>query len=597
MQERNNCSRTISVSVRNLVERVLRCGDLSLIFQGSSRAASLAGIRAHQKIQRSRPSCYESEVPVSYIYEAETVSLFLQGRIDGLYKQKGRIVVEEIKTTHRALDLFINDQNKLHWGQLKAYAAIYAAENNLDSVLAQLTYYQMTTGEIKSFIEEFQYVEVMLFLEDLIKTYLEWLAKIDDWHRIRDDLISTSPFPFSTYRKGQSQMMEDIGETIARQDQIIIQAPTGIGKTVATLFPAVKALAEGHTQKIFYLTARTTGRAIAEKTLEELRKKGLRIKAVALMAREKICFNPERSCNPDECEYARGFFDRINNALETFFACDIFSMEKTRAAARKHKVCPYVFSLELALWADCIICDVNYAFDPRVYLKQFFGESSSDYTFLVDEAHNLVDRSREMFSAALDKSSFLRLRRKFKNKHSAIFKSAGKINTEFLKYRKKCDFENDFFFEKSRPEELLSPLIGFINTMERWLATNPGLSLSDPILDLYYDILHFLRMADLFDSHYTTYYQMRGNDFIIKLFCVDPSQQMREALKRASSAVLFSATLTPLSYFLQVLGCHESAEQRAFPSPFPPDNLCVLYSPAISTYYHHRDKTKAALAR
>ncbi|MFC2164119.1 ATP-dependent DNA helicase, partial [Acidobacteriota bacterium] len=596
-RSRDNQKKIISISVRDLVRFVLRSGDLSIMFRGSARTTSLAGIRAHQKIQKSRPPDYDEEVSVSYLYQTESHDLFLQGRMDGVYGQDGKVVIEEIKTTNRELDLFCDDQNDLHWGQVKTYAALFAAEHDLASVITRLTYYQIEKGEAKSFFKEFQTEELMAFMETLIKRYLTWIEKIEDWHTTRNSLIKTSDFPFPSYRKGQEEMEQDVYESIINFSQLILQAPTGIGKTVATLYPAIKALSEEHTQKIFFLTARTTGRVIAEKTLSELRNKGLRAKAVTITAREKICFNPDKSCTPDECDFARGFYDRINDAVEQFFSYDSFNMETIKEVAMQHQICPFEYSLELALWADCIICDMNYAFDPRVYLKRFFLDNPAQYTFLIDEAHNLVDRSREMFSASLKKSSFLKLRRQLKSKQSQVYKVAGKINAQFLAYKRNCEQEEQFNHEDRGPEDLLSLLIPFTHSLERWLLANPRSPSSKSTQDLYFEIIHFLRIADQFDTNYTTYYLQEGQEFTVKLFCIDPSEQLKEAMKRSTSAVLFSATMTPLSYFSQILGCDESADQKTFPSPFPPENLCVLSTNSISTYYRHRARTKQSLTR
>lgn len=596
-QSINRQKRVISISVRDLVGFVLRSGDLSIIFRGSARTTSLAGICAHQKIQKSRPPDYDREVPVSYIYQTETIDLLLQGRMDGLYEQDGKTVIEEIKTVTRELDLFSDDQNVLHWGQLKSYAALFAVEHNLASIITRLTYYQIEKGEARSFFKEFQADELAIFIDSIVERYLTWVEKIEEWRTTRNGLIKRADFPFPSYRTGQEEMAQDVYMAITNFSQLILQAPTGIGKTVATLYPAIKALSEEHTQKIFYLTARTTGRVIAEKTLSELRGKGLRVKAVTITAREKICFNPDKACTPEECDFARGFYDRINSALEEIFCCDSFTMKTIKELAARHKICPFEYSLELALWADCIICDMNYAFDPRAYLKQFFLNNPSAYTFLIDEAHNLVDRSREMFSASLNRLSFLKLRRQIKNRQSELYKGAGKINAQFLAYKRNCEQEMDFIHEDTEPSDLLSLLIPFTHTLERWLLANPGSPSAKSTQDLYFEIIHFLRIADQFDPNYTTYYLPKGKEFTVKLFCIDPSEQLKEAMKRSTSVVLFSATMTPLSYFSRILGCEESADKKTFPSPFPPENLCVFTTNSISTYYRHRDRTKGALTR
>jgi DNA excision repair protein ERCC-2 len=586
----------IRVSVRAFVEHLLRQGDLSSVFDLTSRTTGYNGLRAHQKIQKSRPQSYTSEIPVFYRLDNGTITLDIQGRMDGVYRENGSVVIEEIKTTRRDLDNFIAEQNPLHWAQVKTYAAIYSIENSLDRILAQLTYCQLETGEIKTFYKNLSDEELHLFFLDLTQQYFQWMEKIEDWKHYRDRVILDSDFPYASFRAGQSQMIEDVAHTIQDQEQMIIQAPTGIGKTIATLFPAVKALAQGHIERIFYLTARTTGGVIAEKTLTDLNKKGFQVKFVTITAKEKVCFNPDKNCSGEECLYARGYYDRLIEARECLFFHDEFTRVTILDIARTYEICPFELSLDLSLWVDCVICDVNYAFDPRVYLKRFFLENSTDCTFLIDEAHNLVDRSREMFSAQLNKAIFMDLRRKLDNKKSEIHSVTGDIN-QFLLEKKKDMGDEVCSWEKDRPEELLPLLKRFLLIVERKVTANPQSPLNRLLLDHYFSVNWFCRVADMYDSDYVTCIEQKKKNLHIKLFCVDPSEKLTAALERANSAVLFSATITPVSYFTRMLGCKEKARKRIFPSPFPPENRCLLVANSVSTLYRHRTNTKNELAK
>lgn len=586
----------IKVSVRSFVEHLLQQGDLSSVFDLSSRTSSYNGLRAHQKIQKSRPDSYHSEVPVFYRIDNESLTLDIQGRIDGVYRQNGSVVIEEIKTTRRDLDNFIAEQNSLHWAQVKTYAAIYSLENNIDNIQAQLTYYQLETGEIKTFFQEISNEKLCLFFHDLASQYLDWMERIESWQSARNEVILNANFPFSSFRLGQLQMVEDVSLTIQNQEQMIIQAPTGTGKTIAALFPAVKALAQGHVDKIFYLTARTTGRVIAEKTLMELNTKGLQIKFVTLTAKEKICFNPDKTCTSEECPYAKGYYDRLAEARESLFLQDEFTRETILEIAEFYEICPFEFSLDLSLWVDCVICDVNYAFDPRVYLRRFFLENSINCTFLIDEAHNLVDRSREMFSARITKGSFLELRRKLDNKKSEIYTLIGEINNTLFE-RKQALGDEVYAWDKDCPEDLLSLLKRLVLSLERKVTANPQSPLNQILLDHYFEVNWFCKVADMYDDNYVTCLEQKGRDLTVKLFCVDPSTHLSAALDRTNSAVLFSATITPMSYFAQILGCREDVQKRILPSPFPPENLCLLASKSVSTLYRHRSHTKNDLAK
>lgn len=586
----------IRISVRALVEHLLRRGDLSMNFDISSRTSLFASTHAHQKIQKSRPQPYATEVPVFYRVENERIALDIQGRIDGLYELADSVVIEEIKTTRKDFDEFINQNNDLHWAQVKVYAAIYAIDNNLDRVLIQLTYGHIETGEVRTYSQEYKTDELRMFFIQLLERYFQWADKIEDWHQERDRSIFASDFPFASFRNGQLQMVNDVAAIIEQEEQIIIQAPTGTGKTVAVLYPAIKAIAEGHIQKIFYLTSRTTGRLIAEKTLGKLKNSGLRIKFVALTAKEKICFNPDKNCTPDECSFAKGYYDRVIKARKSLFVEDAFTADKITEIARANQICPFEFSLDMALWVGCIICDLNYVFDPRVYLRRFFLDNPIDCSILVDEAHNLVDRSREMFSAKIEKIDFLKIRRLLKNKKSELYRAAGDVNRKMVEMKKTLDEENSAWQEE-RPEELLPLLRRFIMSLERWLSSHPGSPQTKEMLDHYFAASWFLKVSEVYDNNYATCLEKTYRSFSTKLYCIDPSDQLRETFERANSSVLFSATITPMSYFVQILGLKDSVEKRVLPSPFPQKNLCILISDSVSTLYRHRSQTKEALVQ
>ena len=576
--------------MRELVEHVFRSGDLTFEFSGSSRPVD--GIRAHQRIQKSRPAHYQPEVSISHQVETERFRLIISGRIDGVYTEPNRTLIEEIKTTTQNPDYFEKNEHPVHWGQIKTYAYIHGSTHGLDEISTQLIYYQIDTAEVRKVKRTFGISELEIFFNDLVTRYLEWAATIVNWTGRRDDSIKDLDFPFATYRPGQRQMAIEAYRTIHSRGQLLVQAATGIGKTIAVLFPAVKALAEELSRKVFYLTARTTGQMAAEKALNELRAKGLRLKSVTLTAKDKICFCPDSACHPDECEYARGHFDRINDAVQTIFAReDALTRETIIQIASEFQVCPFEFSLELSLWADCIICDYNYVFDPRVFLRRFFQEESGDYIFLIDEAHNLVDRSREMFSAQIFKQPVLDLRRQLKGDLPHVFKSLGRINAWLVKARKKCAESRNPLAEKSLPEELIPLLRGFLFITERWLSQNVKTPFREDLLDLYFSVSGFVRVADQYDECYTSCYETIGNDLKLKLFCINPAVHLEKAMNRCQAAIYFSATMTPMDYFKQILGCDQSAHHLILHSPFPGENLGLFISDQISTYYRHRDQT------
>ncbi|NNL75688.1 MAG: ATP-dependent DNA helicase [Desulfobacterales bacterium] len=587
--------KVLKIAVRELVAHVLRSGDLSFEFLSSARPVE--AIRAHQIIQQSRPGNYTSEVPVSHQIEAEQSILTVGGRIDGLYLDSEQVLIEEIKTTTRNLDYYSRHEDPIHWGQVKTYAYIYAKDQNLTEINTQLTYYQMETGETREFRQHFTAAELESFFYDLVEHYLQWAETIINWELLRDASIHKLQFPYNKYRPGQREMAVGIYRTIKDGSQILVQAATGIGKTMAAIFPAIKAVAEGLGTKVFYLTARTTGRIAAEKALDTLRKKQLRLKSLTITAKDKVCFNPENACSPEECEFARGYFDRINEALKEMFCHDALTRHAVEHIARAHQVCPFEFSLELALWADCIICDYNYAFDPRVYLRRFFQEENGDYTFLIDEAHNMVDRSREMFSAEIFKQPLLDVRRSIRKKLPQVYKSLGKINSWMVKVRQKCDEYDATFHEKDPPSELFPMLRGFLKITESWLSQNIKTAFREELLELFFTISGFMRVAEHYDESYVSCFEKLKKDVKIKLFCIDPSIQLENALNRCRAAVFFSATMTPMTYFKKILGISEQATRLILPSPFPCENLTLFVSDSVSTLYRHREETKQEVSK
>jgi DNA excision repair protein ERCC-2 len=583
--------RELKIAVRELVQYALRSGDLVFEFLGSTRPAD--AIRAHQKIQKSRPQSYQAEVAVSHQLETDRFILTISGRIDGIFAEPDRTIIEEIKTTTRALEYFEQNEAPLHWGQVKTYAYMYAVQHQLDEIDAQLAYYQIDSGQMQEIKRTFTLLELEQFVGQLVNRYLDWAETVVNWSLLRNASIQALEFPFKAYRPGQRDMAVKVYRTIKNEGQLLIQAATGIGKTMAAVFPAVKAIGEEICSKIFYLTARTTGRTVAEKSLEELRAKGLKIKSLTLTAKDKICFNPDSACHPDECEFAKGHYDRIDDALKNIFLQDAFTRDLIIDIAENYRVCPFEFSLELSLWVDVIICDYNYAFDPRVFLRRFFQEENGDYAFLIDEAHNLVDRSREMFSAEIFKQPVLDVRRALESELPLIYRCLGKINAWLVKARKLCEESGPSRADKTPPEELFPLLRRFLYLTERWLTKNIKTAYREELLELYFAISGFLRVADQYNDSYATCYEKIKTDLKLKLFCIDPSQHLKQALNRCRSVVFFSATMTPIAYFKAILGCDDDADQLILPSPFPTQNLEIFISDRVSTLYRHRNRTKS----
>ena len=532
--------RLLKTSVRELIGFVLRSGDLAA--SGFSRPDRMVeSTSGHQKVLNTRPDDYQPEVPVSSLVEANEIALEISGRIDGLLAEEdGTLLVDEIKTTEADPEEDPPD-NPAHWVQAKVYAFIAAEQSNLEFIDVQVTYLQPDT----------------------------WKCHED--HR-----------------------------TIEGEGRAYAQAPTGIGKTISTLFPAVKAMGLGHTEKIFYLTAKTIGRTVAEKAVDDMRANGARLKRLTLTARDKICFKPNggTTCDPEQCEFAIGYYDRINHALEDIFQQDALTHPVIEEHAQKHKVCPFEFSLDLSLCSDIITCDYNYVFDPRAYLKRHFLDSKGQYAFLIDEAHNLVDRAREMFSAELYKSEIDGLKRLVGKSQPGLNKKIDALNKYFTKLGKKVEKEGygESWIIPELSTDLMALVHNFLRETEKVLPQGGALLYWDELIEFYFQALGFERISELFDEHYTTYAEKQGKEVHFKLYCLDPSKNIRSALERGSAAIFFSATLSPLPYFRDLLDGEEGYGLLRLASPFPPEHLRLLLANHIETTYKKRGETYGDVA-
>lgn len=579
------------ISIRNLVELIMRAGDIDSRLVSPNRM--LEGTRIHQKLQKESGENYNKEVFLCFDYEIEGFVIKLEGRADGIITEPAGVVIDEIKSTTRPLEYIDDEFSVLHWAQVKCYAFIYATQNELEDILVQLTYFHIDTEEIKYIRKQFKLIELQDFMSDLLNKYLVWASMQDIWDTQRNLSIKSLQFPFDTYRRGQRELAVAVYKTIIQEKKLFVQAPTGIGKTISTLFPAVKAVGEQNISKIFYLTAKTITRQVAEEAFTKMRGNGLRFRTITLTAKDKICFNKEGSCNPDFCEYAKGHFNRVNAALlDILNNTEFLSRENIEEYAIKHKVCPFEFALDISLWADCIICDYNYAFDPRVYLKRFFVNNTGDYAFLVDEAHNLVDRAREMFSAQISKSSFLEAKKLIKDKQPKIAKLLNKINSYMVALRKQCS-EDGFLVKKDELKDLYKMLQSFIRESEEWILKNQNGNIEgfDQILEVYFNSISFIKISEFYDERYVTFIETKASEVRVKLFCIDPSYLLADAVKRGKTAVFFSATLTPLSYFMDILGGDKEDYNINLSSPFENKNLCLLVEDNISTKYRNRENS------
>ncbi|MDQ0201370.1 ATP-dependent DNA helicase [Neobacillus ginsengisoli] len=581
-------SNNVQISVRTLVEHVFRSGSIDNRFR--SQTTLLDGTRAHQKIQKTYQDGDLKEVYVSIEIPFEGLTFIIDGRCDGLLFQDGEVTVDEIKSSSLPLDRIEGDGYPVHWAQAKMYAYIYAKDHDLPNISVQLTYVHVETEEKRYFRKTYTIFELEKYIYDVIKGYAPY-AKLQLGHRNkRNESSKELTFPFDSYREGQRKLAVVVYKSISDAKNLFVKAPTGIGKTISTLFPTVKAMGEGFLNRVFYLTAKTITRTTAEEAFGRMKSCGLCMKSVTITAKDKVCFKDEAKCQRDYCEYANGYYDRINGAILDIFKNENgMTREVIETYARKYTICPFEFSIDLAYVADAVICDYNYIFDPRVSLKRLLDEQKKSTALLVDEAHNLVDRGREMFSATLNKEIFLQLKKDFKGVNKAIYEAAGKINSSFIKLKKE-NAENSEMVLHQLDDGFIGQLTQFVyDTEQVLLLGDTGTAVN--LLEAYFMVQKFLKIVELLDEQFIIYSEKSRNDQIVKLFCINPSELLKQMGKGYRAKVFFSATLSPLPYYQDVLGGIEGDYVLSIPSPFKEEQVDVFIKP-LSTRYHDRDRTK-----
>lgn len=579
----------VRISVRSLVEFILRSGDIDNRKATSAGDAMQEGGRIHRMIQRRMGPEYRAEVALRHVFDAGEYEIIVEGRADGIITDETGVTIDEIKGTYHDLKK-MKGPVPVHLAQAKCYAYIYAKQNTLTDIRVRMTYCHMETEEIRYFYEDYTYIELELWFADVMGQYRKWADYSFRWQQLRQASIKQLEFPFS-YREGQKELAGDVYRTIYHKRKLFIEAPTGVGKTISTVFPAVKAMGEGLCERIFYLTAKTITRTVADDTISLLRERGLLFKSVILTAKDKICFLEETACNPVSCPYAKGHYDRVNEAMYDLLThVDNYTREAIETYAGKYQVCPFELCLDMSLFADAVICDYNYLFDPHVYLRRFFSEGiQGEYVFLVDEAHNLVERGREMYSAVLCKEDFLELKKAVKLHDERIAKNLDKCNKELLAIKREC--------EGCRVEKTIEGLVRALTRLgaaiEDHLEDREDSPVREEILSFYFEVSHFLEMYELADENYVTYSELREDgSFIVKLFCVNPAGNLKNCMMRGRSTILFSATLLPIQYYKTLLGADEGDYEVYAKSVFRPDKLGLYIGSDVTSRYARRGDTE-----
>lgn len=615
----------VQVSVRQLVEFVMRSGNIDNRRTSSVDNAMQEGSRLHRMIQKRMGSNYSPEVLLRYAYETPRYFIEIEGRADGIIEDRweedvsnllvdntislnqhltnedyDQITIDEIKCVAKGLE-HIKEPVPVHLAQAKVYAFVYSKQKELPMIRVRMSYCHMETEEMKYFNYEYTYSELSVWFEELMAQYIKWADFQYDWHFTRQDSIASLEFPFE-YREGQRQLAVYVYQSIQQSKKLYLEAPTGVGKTISTLFPTIKSMGVGLTEKIFYLTAKTITRTVAEDTFDIMRAHALRLKTVTITAKDKICILDKAECNPVACERANGHLDRVNDAIyDALVNFDRIDRSVIESIASKYNVCPFELSLDISLFVDAIICDYNYVFDPHASLKRYFSDGmKGNYTFLIDEAHNLVERGRDMFSACLYKEDFLTLKRtlsaamekqattKLFKKPSLVMrliKALERCNKELLAMRKVCDgciVLDDI--------DQFAGLVESLHTvMDQVLEEEADSPERKEILDFYFEICHFLLIYEKMDRNYTIYAELfEGGSFMIKLLCVNPRENLKEAMAKGRSSILFSATLLPIQYYKNLLGGEETDYEVYAKSTFDNSKRGLFIASDVTSKYTRR---------
>ena len=582
--------RQIRISVRNLVEFVLRSGDIdNRRTAGAQKEAMLAGGRMHRKIQRRMGPGYQAEVTLRHSVEEDGFQIVVEGRADGIIRDGTEVTIDEIKCVYQDVNR-LEEAVGVHMAQARCYGYIYGLQEELDEVTLQITYCNLETEEIRRFQEIQTMDELSEWFAGLIHEYVKWARYLYHNGLRRDESIKALEFPYP-YRPGQRDLAVAVYRTLARGRRLFVQAPTGIGKTLSTVFPALKAIGEGHGQKLFYLTAKTITRTVAEEALAILRERGLYFRSVTITAKEKLCILEKPACNPEMCPRAKGHFDRVNDAVYEILHQEFgITRSVILEYAEKFQVCPFEFCLDISSFVDGIICDYNYVFDPDVRLKRYFADGAEgDYFFLMDEAHNLVSRAREMYSASIIKEEVLLTKKVLGHRAPALGRQLTRLNKALLEMKRECDG----YQVLADAGHLVSVLNGVFGEMEKYLEKPGEEEGRDTILDFYFSVRHFLNMYERVDEHYRIYTELLPfGEFVIRLYCVNPIENLAQCLSQGKAAVFFSATLLPLRYYRMLLSDEEEDYTVYVPSPFPQERRLLLAATDVTSRYTRRNETE-----
>ncbi|CAI3272145.1 ATP-dependent DNA helicase [Enterococcus cecorum] len=580
------------VSVRELVAFVHN--EESIDNRKQSNHTALEGSKIHRKLQQSMDENYQSEVSLKTVYQGKQFDIQLEGRCDGIWQKENQIIIDEIKTGEHTFEQLEDATLQLFMAQAKIYAYIYALQEKLEEVVVMVRYFCTQDEKIDEYQNQYSFDELNDYYQETMKEYEKWLIFLDKYRQNRQKKLQALQFPYNNYRKRQRELSVAVYRTLSQEKCLFMEAPTGTGKTLSTLFPALKAMGEYNQGRIFYLTAKTITRQVALDTMKLFEEQQSEIKTIEISAKEKICFMNECKCNPDYCPFAKNYYQKQKLAIwDLLNNGHFYSREQISEVAKKYECCPFELSLDLSLYSDVIVCDYNYLFDPQVYLKRFFELEETDSYFLVDEGHNLISRAREMYSKALS----LQLIKDFKKLLPKHHRKHHKILQQFIEYceeSRKLLKDRDYLFQKELPDKLID--LGY-----RWSEYFRDflLELKDEIpawlQNLYFDLMSFLKISEYYDDHFSFLVELVNHELKFKIFCLDPAHFIKQKLDFGKGSVLFSATLSPVQYYQNLLVGHTDDLTFRQSSPFNQNQFQVLVADYLPMTYKYRSQVVDSL--
>ena len=572
------------IGVRDLAYFIHQSGDLTTEF--FSNHDMLLGSRAHDYLQ----SQYGPNDKAEYYIKREISYLgktyILDGYIDGILNEDEKIIIEEIKSTTKELDEITIDYHKEHLAQAKIYAYLYALENNMDVINIRLTYISVVDYDLKSFDMIAKFDDLEDFTLDTLEQYISWLNMLKTSQNDKIETLETIKFPFDSERPGQRKLMKATYKALTDDEILYCIAPTGIGKTMATMFSALKTLKDN--DKLFYLTAKGSGKNAPLDAIKILSNKGLKIKAIDITAKKKICNAKMGHCNPDECPFTKGYFEKLNQATrEIFDKYDIFSEDVILEITNKYQMCAFEFSLYLSYFCDIVIADYNYAFDPSARLIRYFEDDSYKPKVLVDEAHNLVDRSKDMYSAIINEIDIRTLRAKLNGYKPSIRNDCNKALEILDSYREYLT-DKTTIIETSMNHDLNVILRNIFQKCDQIFEENKKIKDKDLALESYFKIMDFLNISEIYSETHRMIIKLTDDKISINYFCLDASKFILETIKQSiHGIVFFSATLYPIDYHANLITSGEG-KYLELESPFDSNNLDIIINNKISTKYKNR---------